>query len=144
MSPYGRLGETSWPGSRAPAGSLVPDRDRKPLRCRFFLSLAQGRHPDLSGPLALGDGSCLLTLKLLSFSQADDLPASRSLEDYCRLLGPRRVQPAPPPGALTSRGSFPFSRPGCDTVAIWRHLKFVLPRRDRVSPHWLAVTTYGL
>ena len=108
VSPHGRLGETSWPGNRVPAGSLIPDQDRKPLRCRSFLSLTQGRHPTLAESFALGDGSCLLTLKLSFFSQADGLPASRCIEAYCHHPGPRRVATDAFPGGAHSAGCFPF------------------------------------
>lgn len=128
MSPCGRSGETSWPGSRAPAGSLVPDRDWKPLRCRSFLSLAQGRHPDVSGPLALGDGSCLLSLKLLScFSggRPFGLPLAR------RLLPPLGSSPGATgasPGGAHFAEFVPFFSPRL------RHRGGLAAFEDRPSP----------
>jgi hypothetical protein len=87
----------------------------------------RGRWPRATG-LVSYPSSCRLFLRRTTFRP----PARSKLVATSRVLA--GLQPTPSLGALTSRGAFPFSRPGCDTVAIWRHLKFVLPRRDRVFP----------
>jgi hypothetical protein len=145
VSPLGRSGETSWPETRKPAGSLLPDLDWKPLRFGGSSPFAPGRHrASRRRSLAQGDGSCLLPLKLPFFSQADGLPASRSIEAYCQQRVLAGLHPTPSQLPLTPRGGRPhFSirlRHRSDLAA----REFVLHRRASLTPHWLAVATCGL
>jgi hypothetical protein len=144
--PLGRSGETSWPETCKPAGSLLSDRDWKPLRIGVSSPCAPGRHRRSfrRRSLAQGDGSCLLPLKLPFLSQADGLSASRSIGAYCQQRVLTGLHPVPSQLPLTPRGGRPHF-----TIRL-RHRfdlaarEFVLHRRASLTPHWLAVATCGL
>jgi hypothetical protein len=68
VSTSGFSGEASQPGTRVPAGALLPNPVRTPLRSVVSGPLPQGRHRMFpSRSFALRHGSCLLPLKLRSF-----------------------------------------------------------------------------
>lgn len=147
VSPHGRLGETSWPEIRQPAGSFLSDRDWKPLRffgdsspCPRSASLPCGRRS-----LASGDGSCLLTLELLFFFSGGrplGLPLIRSLllPTGSSPICDRRL-----PWGHSLRGALSlFPTPVATPERSGGWLKSSFTAGTGLSPHWLAVATYGL
>jgi hypothetical protein len=140
----GVSGEASQPGIRVPAGALPPDPARTPLRRAASGPLPQGRHRAVRlRSLALRHGSCLLSLKLRSRSQADGLVFETSRGSGV-LAAPRSRRPSgavlriAQPAMVRSLFSFRLRH-----RTMWRLM--VRPRPpDCGSPHWLPVATFGL
>jgi hypothetical protein len=148
VSTPGFSGETSQPGIRVPAGALLPNPARTPLRSVASGPLPQGRHRMFrSRSFALRHGSCLLPLKLHSLSQADeavfgpsrcsDLIASPWSSPVSRRLPLGSLNPRQSPSLFTCRlrhRKDPAALLGSSRTAGWRTTTLAHSSNCRFSP----------
>jgi hypothetical protein len=125
VSTSGFSGEASQPGTRVPAGALLPNPVRTPLRSVVSGPLPQGRHRASRSAIVGLAPRVLSLIPQVAFSSLNRTTPF-SVPPAARILLPfRGHHRASHPGAFQSDRSirdspYPFSPSGCDTVRLQR------------------------